>query len=138
MAAVTIFTDFGAPKYKVCHCLQFPIYLLEKEMATHCSVLAWRIPWRGSLAGYGPWGRKKSDRTEQLSTHIWALNSPILGRRLLPLRSPASQSQASAGPLEAPQDLPALEDECCCQSLCWGTTEMAHPCRTPTPTWVGF
>ena len=42
---------------------------LEKEMATHSSVLAWRIPWRRipgeshqrSLAGYSPWGRKESD-----------------------------------------------------------------------------
>jgi len=23
----------------------FRFYALEKEMATHCSVLAWRIPW---------------------------------------------------------------------------------------------
>ena len=30
---------------------------LEKEMATHCSILAWSIPQR-SLAGYSPWGRK--------------------------------------------------------------------------------
>jgi len=25
---------------------------LEKEMATHCSVLAWRIPWMEELGGY--------------------------------------------------------------------------------------
>ena len=36
---------------------------LEKEMATHSSTLAWRIPWR-SLVGYSPWGRKESDTTE--------------------------------------------------------------------------
>ena len=37
---------------------------LEKEMATHSSVLAWEIS-RGqrSLEGYGPWGRKESDMT---------------------------------------------------------------------------
>ena len=28
--------------------------LLEKEMATHASILAWRIPWMRSLAGYSP------------------------------------------------------------------------------------
>ena len=28
---------------------------LEKEMATHSSILAWRIPWR-SLVGYSSWG----------------------------------------------------------------------------------
>ena len=37
---------------------------LEEEMATHSSVLAWEIP----RTGYGPWGRKESDATEQLST----------------------------------------------------------------------
>ena len=29
---------------------------LEREMATHSSILAWRIPWTESLVGYGPWG----------------------------------------------------------------------------------
>ena len=27
---------------------------LEKRMATHSSILAWRIPWTRSLAGYSP------------------------------------------------------------------------------------
>ena len=31
---------------------------LEKEMATHPTTLAWKIPWRGSLVGYSPWGRR--------------------------------------------------------------------------------
>ena len=35
-------------------------------MATHSSILAWRIPWTESLAGYSPWGRKESDTTEGL------------------------------------------------------------------------
>ena len=35
--------------------------LLEKEMATHSSVLAWEIPWTQELDG--PWGRKESDTT---------------------------------------------------------------------------
>ena len=39
---------------------------LEKEMATHSSILAWKIPWTGSLVGYSSWGRKESDMTEQL------------------------------------------------------------------------
>ena len=46
---------------------------LEKGMATHSSILALRIPWKRSLAGYGPWGREESDTTEQLSTVIIAL-----------------------------------------------------------------
>ena len=29
---------------------------LEKEMATHSSILAWKIPWTEEhLAGYSPW-----------------------------------------------------------------------------------
>ena len=34
---------------------------LEKEMATHSSVLTWRIPWTNELAGYSPWYLKESD-----------------------------------------------------------------------------
>ena len=41
----------------------FHSYALEKEMATHSSVLAWRIP-RQSLADYSPWGPTESDMTE--------------------------------------------------------------------------
>ena len=36
---------------------------LEEGMATHSSILTWRIPWRG-LVGYSPRGHKESDRTE--------------------------------------------------------------------------
>ena len=37
---------------------------LEKRMATHLSILAWRIPWTNSLAVHHSWGRKESDTTE--------------------------------------------------------------------------
>ena len=37
---------------------------LEKEMVTSSSILAWKIPWTGSLVGYSPWGHKESDTTE--------------------------------------------------------------------------
>ena len=39
-------------------------HALEKEMATHSSVIAWRIPGRGSLVGCRLWGRTESDMTE--------------------------------------------------------------------------
>ena len=42
---------------------------LEKEMAAHSSILAWKIPWTWSLVGYHPWGLKESDTTERLHTH---------------------------------------------------------------------
>ena len=41
-----------------------PIYALEKEMATHSSVLAWRIPGTGEPVGCCLWGRKESDTNE--------------------------------------------------------------------------
>ena len=37
---------------------------LEKEMATHSSTLAWKIPWTKEPVGYRPWGHKESDTTE--------------------------------------------------------------------------
>ena len=30
---------------------------LEKGMAEHSSLLAWRIPWTEEPGGYSPWGR---------------------------------------------------------------------------------
>ena len=42
----------------------FQFHALEKEMATHSSVLAWRIPGMGSLVGYRLWGRTELDMTE--------------------------------------------------------------------------
>ena len=51
---------------------------LEKEMATHSSILAWKIPWTGNLVGYNPRSLKKvqlnthratKNTTEQLNTH---------------------------------------------------------------------
>ena len=37
---------------------------LEKEMATHSSILAWRIPWTEELGGLQSTGHKESDTTE--------------------------------------------------------------------------
>ena len=42
----------------------FHFHALEKEMATHSSVLAWRIPGTRSLVGCRLWGRTESDTTE--------------------------------------------------------------------------
>ena len=44
---------------------------LEKEVATHCGILAWEIPWQRSLADYSPWGCKKLDKTEQLTLSLF-------------------------------------------------------------------
>ena len=42
----------------------FHFHALEKEMATHSSILARRIPGTGSLVGCRLWGRTESDTTE--------------------------------------------------------------------------
>ena len=39
-------------------------HALEKEMATHSSVLAWRIPGTGEPSGCHLWSRTESDTTE--------------------------------------------------------------------------
>ena len=53
--------------------------LLEKEMATHSSILAWKIPWTeepGRL--HSPWGHKELDTTEKLHFH-WVYLRTYLG-----------------------------------------------------------
>ena len=37
---------------------------LQKEMATHSSILVWEIPWTEEPGGYSPWGCKESDMTK--------------------------------------------------------------------------
>ena len=40
---------------------------LERKMATHSSILAWKISWPGESSGlYSPQGHKESDTTERL------------------------------------------------------------------------
>ena len=43
--------------------------LLDKEMATHSSIPAWRIPWTEEPGGYSPQGSKELDTTERLHFH---------------------------------------------------------------------
>ena len=60
---------------------------LEKEMATHSSILAWRIPWTEELGElYSPWGLKELDKTERLTRSFTFLQS-------VPVTSALSLSQ---------------------------------------------
>ena len=44
---------------------------MEEEMATHSSILTWRIPWTEEPGGLQPMGSQKSQTwLKQLSTHI--------------------------------------------------------------------
>ena len=64
----------------------FHFHALEKEMATHSSVLAWRIPGRGSLVGCHRWGCTQSDTTEatqqQQASFVVCLSSIKLNHHL--------------------------------------------------------
>ena len=42
---------------------------LEKGVATHSSILTWRMPWTEEPVGYSPWGCKET-RLKRLSTHV--------------------------------------------------------------------
>ena len=44
--------------------ITFHFHALEKEMATHSSVLAWESQGWGNLVGCRLWGRTESDMTE--------------------------------------------------------------------------
>ena len=43
---------------------------LEEEMATHSSILAWKIPWTEEHGGYNPFDDKESDTTVHTHTHM--------------------------------------------------------------------
>ena len=44
---------------------------LEKEMATHSSILAWKIPWTEEPGGLQSMGCKESDTIEGLPEKQW-------------------------------------------------------------------
>ena len=52
----------------------------EEGMATHSTVLAWRIPCTEEPGSCSPWGHKELDRTEWLSTAICVSYMQILCR----------------------------------------------------------
>ena len=53
---------------KVYEGFTFHFHALEKEMATHSSVLAWRIPGTGSLVGCRLWDRRVGHDWSDLTT----------------------------------------------------------------------
>ena len=48
----------------------FHFHALEKEMAPHSSVLAWRLPGTGEPGGLQSMGSQESDTTEQLALSL--------------------------------------------------------------------
>lgn len=59
---------------------------LDKEMATHASILAWKVPWTEGPGRLESCGCKDPDKNEWLSKHAWTLwekNNHILFNILL-------------------------------------------------------
>ena len=63
--------------------------VLEKEMATHSSSVAWKIPWTEKPGRLQSMGRKESDTTERLHftpvyacmlSHRWLVSTPMGSR----------------------------------------------------------
>ena len=52
-------------------------------MATHSSILAWRIPWMVTLEGYSPQGHKESDMTEATMAHV-IVDESVCGHQWIP------------------------------------------------------
>ena len=63
----------------------FPLHALEKEMATHSSVLAWRVPGTAEPGGLPSMGSQSRTRLKRLSSSRWSPGrSPSLANQLLP------------------------------------------------------
>ena len=59
--------------------------LLKKEMATHSSILDWKIPWMEEPGRLQSMGRKESDTTERLHflLHEIESTSKVVGTRVI-------------------------------------------------------
>ena len=68
---------------------------LEKGMATHSSILIWRILWQKSLAGYSPWGYKELDMTDS-HTHTYTQTHTHTHTFLLKLSSTPEEDNFSS------------------------------------------
>ena len=120
-------------------------------MATHSSILAWKIPWTRSLVGYSLKGCKESDTTEGLSTYTFLIvesfrqkkhgHAVLVTQSCATLSNPMDCSQPgsssileqvavsfSRGP-SRPREFgsPALQERC---FTIWATRK-AWPCRGP-------
>ena len=67
LCMVVFFMEFKSHYYILYFKFMIMSSLLEeKEVATHSSILAWRIPCTEELVGCSPWSCRESDMTEQL------------------------------------------------------------------------
>ena len=79
---------------------------LEKEMATHSSILAWRIPRTEDPGGLWSMGSQESDTTERLNRHHRQV--PQASSRLLVLEKALEFSYCVQFFLSSPFTFPAV------------------------------
>ena len=60
---------------------------LEKKMATHSSILAWRIPWTEEPGGLQSMG-SQTDTAERLSLSLWNHTIPLTLYSISPTHQP--------------------------------------------------
>ena len=104
--------------------------LLQKEMATHSSILTWRIPWAGESGGLQTMGSRKS-RTQlnmhtYIHTHTYVCCSDFKFASPIPVTVGKYYSYFSAkhGPqvdhqVWSPSNCPAVSDRSACPWV-WG------------------
>ena len=90
---------------------------LEKEMATHSSILAWKVPRMEEPGRHSPCGGKESNPTEQLHWFVIAFLPRSKRLLILWLQSP------SAVILE-PKKIKSLTVSTVCPSICREVTEL--------------
>ena len=77
------------------HCFTYCYYIhLEKGMATHSSILAWRIPRIEEPGRLQSTGSQESDMTERLSTH-YMLNRSVSTQSRTRLKRLSGSSSSS-------------------------------------------
>ena len=111
---------------------------LEKEMATHSSILAGKSHGQRRLVAYSPCGHKESDNTEQLNNNNNPENTPGLEswlcKQLLDLLSSTSQNHWS---LLRRTQKPSQEKGGLSQTYSWEKgnryclSSNVHPFQTP-------
>ena len=87
-------------RYKT-HSIMVTFYIsavqyLEKEVAIHSSILAWRISWMENLAGYHPKGCRESDTTGG----CWAIREAQIVKNLPAMQETQVWSLSREDPLE--------------------------------------
>ena len=91
-------------------------------MATHSSILAWKIPWTEEPVDYSPWDLKESDMTEQLSIHRCVITFLPKSKSLL-----ISCLQSPSAVILEPKKIKSLTVSIVSPSICHEVMEPVMP-----------